>query len=553
MQASVNLWGVMTKERMQERCDVVIVGAGFAGMYALHSLRKAGYKVQVIERGSDVGGTWYWNRYPGARCDVESMEYSYSFSESLQQEWNWTERYSGQPEILRYAQHVADRFDLRCDIRFNESVVSANYRESEDRWAITTDKDNCFDAQFVIMATGCLSSTNIPDFEGLEGFRGDWYHTGLWPKEGVDFSGKKVAVIGTGSSAIQSIPRIAEQADHLTVFQRTPNFSIPAHNRQLKDEFVEDIKSSYADFRAQNRLSITGFGSRMERHEDSVFDTEEGDRNQRFESKWAIGGFGFLSAFGDLLASTDGNKFAAEFVRNKIREIVHDPEVAELLCPQQVIGCKRICVDTDYFVTFNRDNVVLVDIKDTPISRVSEHGIQIQAADSIREYEFDTLVFATGFDAMTGSVLRVDIRGRGGLQLKDKWHAGPRTYLGLSIHGFPNLFTISGPGSPSVLTNMIVSIEQHVDWVCSCIEYMQSRALTSIEAKNDAENAWVDHVNAIAGETLYPSCNSWYLGANVPGKPRVFMPYVGGLPMYTEKCEQVSRDGYAGFSLTKLN
>jgi len=532
--------------------DVVVVGAGFAGMYALYRLGKAGFSVQVIERGSDVGGTWYWNRYPGARCDVESMEYSYSFSEALQQEWNWTERYSAQPEILSYAQHVADRFRLRRDMRFNESVVSASYDESSCRWLVSTDKDNHFSARFFIMATGCLSSTNVPDFEGLDGFEGEWYHTGLWPKETVDFSGKKVAVIGTGSSAIQSIPYIAKEAKHLTVFQRTPNFSIPAHNRPLDEEFIRDIKSTYAEFRADNRLSVTGFGSRMERHEDSVFEMETGHRKQRFENKWKLGGFGFLSSFADLMASRKGNKFAADFVRNKIRETVHDPEVAELLCPEQVIGCKRICVDTDYFATFNRDNVKLVDISNTPITRVVPTGIQVQKEGQLKEYAFDALVFATGFDAMTGSVLNVDIRGLKGVPLRDKWQAGPRTYLGLSIHGFPNLFTISGPGSPSVLTNMIVSIEQHVDWICSCVEHMRSKSLGSIEANLAAEDQWVEHVNDIAGETLYPSCNSWYLGANVPGKPRVFMPYVGGLPMYTEKCQQVAKDGYDGFTVKEL-
>jgi len=534
----------------QKQFDVVIVGAGFAGMYALHRLRKAGFSAQVIERGSDVGGTWYWNRYPGARCDVESMEYSYSFSEALQQEWNWTERYSAQPEILSYAQHVADRFELRENMRFEESVVSAIYDESNCRWQISTDKNNGFSARFFIMATGCLSSTNIPDFQGLDGFRGQWYHTGLWPKEGVDFSGKKVAVIGTGSSAIQSIPHIAEQAKHLTVFQRTPNFSIPAHNSPLKEEFIRGIKSTYAEFRSENRLSITGFGARMERHEDSVFEMEADKRDQRFESKWNVGGFGFLSSFADLMASTDGNDFAADFVRNKIRETVQDADVAELLCPEQVIGCKRICVDTDYFETFNRSNVTLVDIKNTPITRIVSGGLQVQNDGHSKEYEFDALVFATGFDAMTGSVLKVDIQGLKGERLKDKWQAGPRTYLGLSMHGFPNLFTISGPGSPSVLTNMIVSIEQHVDWICDCMKHMRHESHGSIEADLSAEDDWVEHVNSIAGETLYPSCNSWYLGANVPGKARVFMPYVGGLPLYAEKCEQVAQDGYAGFTLT---
>jgi len=525
--------------------DAVIVGAGFAGMFMLHRLRSAGLDVQVIEAGDGVGGTWYWNRYPGARCDVESMEYSYQFSEDLQQHWNWTERYAPQPEILAYANHVADRFDLRKNIQFETRVTAAHFNETENRWLVATDKDITLSARFCVMATGCLSSTNLPKFDGLDTFKGEWYHTGLWPHKGVDFTNKRVGIVGTGSSAIQSIPQLAKQAGHLTVFQRTANFSIPAHNRQLEADFVVEVKADYPAFRAANNLEGTCFGSRTEVNDQSVFDASEAELQQHFESKWQIGGFGFLSAFNDLLATREGNEFAAEFVRQKIRKTVKDPVTAELLCPNQVIGCKRICVDIDYFETYNRDNVALVNVKDHPVERVTERGLMING----EEYAFDCLVFATGFDAMTGSLARMDIRGRDGLALKDKWAAGPRTYLGLGSAGFPNLFTISGPQSPSVLTNMICSIEQHVNWVTDCILSMNERGLTTIEADPKAEDAWVDHVNEIAGETLYPSCNSWYLGANVPGKPRVFMPYVGGLPVYAEKCNVVAQNNYAGFVL----
>ena len=525
--------------------DAVIVGAGFAGMYMLHRLRGAGLDAQVIEAGDGVGGTWYWNRYPGARVDIESLEYSYQFSEELQQEWEWGERYAPQPEILSYANHVADRFDLRRDIQFSTRVLSAVFNETSNRWHVTTDKGEQLSAAFCVMATGCLSSTNLPKFEGLQNFKGDWYHTGLWPHEGVDLAGKRVGIIGTGSSAIQSIPQLAKQAAQLTVFQRTSNFSIPAHNKDLDPDYVAEVKSRYAELRAANNLQPGGFGSRTEANEASVFEATEEERQLQFERKWQIGGFGFLAAFGDLLLTKDGNEFAADFVRAKIRNTVKDPVTAALLCPKQVIGCKRICVDIDYFETYNRDNVTLVDVKEHPIERITDKGLVTNGV----EYEFDVLVFATGFDAMTGSLAKIDIRGRNSMPLVEKWAAGPRTYLGLGSAGFPNLFTISGPQSPSVLTNMICSIEQHVNWVTACILALRQRGLTTIEAEVAAEDAWVEHVNEIASMTLYPSCNSWYLGANVPGKPRVFMPYVGGLPVYAEKCEEVARNNYEGFVL----
>lgn len=520
-----------------------MVGAGFAGMYMCYRLREQGLEVQGFERGDGVGGTWFWNRYPGARCDVESMEYSYEFDEALQQEWEWSERYAPQPEILEYANHVADRFGLKAHYKFETSVVSATFDEQRSEWLITTDQGDEVAARYCIMATGCLSSTNLPDFAGIEDFRGDWYHTGLWPKEGVDFRGKRVGIIGTGSSAIQSIPVIAEQAESLTVFQRTANFSVPAHNGDLSPKFVEQIKANYADFREVNRQTYGGFHGRWRRYDDSVNDATPEERQKRFDEKWALGGFHFLNSYADLGESDENNKFAADYARDKIRSIVKDPETAELLCPDQVIGCKRLCVDTGYFETYNQPHVQLVSVKDNPIERITEQGLTTGGVD----YEFDVIVFATGFDAMTGSLLNMDIRGTGGQTLAEKWSAGPRTYLGLQTHGFPNLFMISGPGSPSVLTNMLVSIQQHVNWVTSCINHMRLNEMNYVEADLDAEDAWVQFNNELAEPTVFPKCNSWYLGANVPGKPRVFMPFVGGFPLYVEKCEEVVEKGYEGF------
>jgi cyclohexanone monooxygenase len=496
--------------------DLVVVGAGFAGLYTLHKMRGLGLSTRVFEAGGGVGGTWYWNRYPGARCDVESMEYSYQFSEELQQEWEWTERYSAQPEILRYANHVADRFDLRSDIQLDTRVTAAHFDDEAGRWNIDTDAGDRVSAQFLVMATGCLSSTNEPDFEGLADFEGPTYHTGRWPHEGVDFSGQRVGVIGTGSSAIQSIPIIAEQAGQLFVFQRTPNYSVPAHNAPIDPEWVREVKADYKGFRKRNSQLPFGLD----------------------------GGLGFLGCFEDLGSNQQANDSARQFLHVKIREIVKDPAVAELLGPDHAVGCKRPCVDTGYFASFNRSNVRLVDVSREPIERITSTGL-VAAGEA---FELDSIVFATGFDAMTGSLLRVDIRGRQGLPLAEKWAAGPRTYLGLQTAGFPNLFTITGPGSPSVLSNMIPSIEQHVDWIGDCLAYLGEHGKGRIEATLDAEDAWVEHVNEVAGESLYLTCNSWYLGANVPGKPRVFMPYLG-FPPYVEKCDEVAAKGYEGFAL----
>jgi cyclohexanone monooxygenase len=529
---------------VKARFDLVIVGAGFAGLYMLHRARLLGLGACVFEAGSGVGGTWYWNRYPGARCDVESMEYSYQFDEALQQEWRWSERFATQPEILRYANHVADRFELRKDIRFDTRVVAAAY--DDGRWAVRTDNGDEVSARFLVMATGCLSSANRPQIKGLDTFAGPILHTGEWPHEEPDFAGMRVGVIGTGSSAIQSIPILAGRARTLTVFQRTANYTVPARNTPLDPEFVARIKADYPAFRARNSLQINAFGSNMPRSSIPARELTPEERRAALEARWEYGGLFFLGAFGDLLLDQAANDEAAEFVREKIRGVVKDRGVAQLLSPGQIIGCKRLCVDTGYYATFNRPNVRLVDISVSGIDEITPQSVRVNGA----SHELDALVFATGFDAMTGTLLRIDIRGRHGKTLRDAWRAGPRTYLGLSVAGFPNLFLITGPGSPSVLTNMIVSIEQHVNWIADCIAHLVKSARTTIEAQPAAQEAWVEHVNAVADRTLYPMCNSWYVGANIPGKTRVFMPLLG-FPPYVEKCDEVAAKGYEGFLLAR--
>jgi cyclohexanone monooxygenase len=531
-----------TSPSPQADFDAIVVGAGFAGLYMLHRLRGLGLKTLVLEAGGGPGGTWYWNRYPGARCDVVSMEYSYQFSEDLQQEWHWSERYATQPEILRYVHNVADRFGLWPDIRFNTRVAAAHFDESAARWRMRTADGSELSARFCVMATGCLSSANLPNILGRETFSGPTYHTGHWPHEGVDFSGKRVGIIGTGSSALQSIPIIAEQAAHLTVFQRTATYAVPAHNAPLDAAEVARIKANYAAIRARNWQQPFGVDFHM-RPESAHAVTAE-NREREFEARWQLGTLGFLAAFSDLLTDQSANDYAAEFIRNKIRATVKDPATAAKLLPKQVVGCKRLCLDTRYYETFNRPNVSLVDVSETPIDRITPAGVVVGAI----THDLDSLVFATGFDAMTGALEKIDIRGAGGLALKEKWQAGPRTYLGLAMAGFPNLFTVSGPGSPSVLSNMLPTIEQHVNWITECISYLEAHGKRRIEAQVEAEDAWVEHVNKVAHTTLYPRCNSWYLGANIPGKPRIFMPYIG-VPPYVETCRQVAAAGYQGFTL----
>jgi cyclohexanone monooxygenase len=533
-----------------EAYDAVVVGAGFAGMYMLHKLRGLGLSVQVYEQGDGVGGTWYWNRYPGARCDVESMQYSYSFSDELQQQWDWSERYAPQPEILKYANHVADRFNLRPDIAFNTKVEQAAFDESANLWSVTTtDGDNAtktVTANVVILATGCLSNARMPDIKGLKDFSGQVYHTGHWPHQPVDFTGQRVAVIGTGSSAIQSVPLIAAQASHLTVFQRTANFSIPARNAPLTADERDAFRSNYPEIRRQAREEMRN-GIYQELPDRGALDDADNERRARYETRWARGGLTFTATYNNLALDQAANDTAAGFVRDKIAEIVSDPHTAKLLQPNNhPIGSKRICVDTDYYATFNRPNVTLVDIKSSGIDEILPNGVRAGGKD----HEVDALVLATGFDAMTGSVAKIDIHGRDGKTLNEKWAEGPRTYLGLMSAGFPNLFIITGPGSPSVLSNMIVSIEQHVDWIADCVGSMRERGCETIEAERDAEDKWVAHVNEVAHGTLYPQANSWYMGANIPGKPRIFMPYIGGVGAYRQICNDVAAKGYEGFTIT---
>ncbi|MEI7593486.1 MAG: NAD(P)/FAD-dependent oxidoreductase [Actinomycetes bacterium] len=524
--------------------DAVVVGAGFAGMYMLHRLRGLGLNVRVFEAGGGVGGTWYWNRYPGAHCDIDSLEYSYQFSDELQHEWDWSERYGAQPEILDYANHVADRFDLRRDIHFDTKVMSAQFNEHDSRWIVRTDAGDELSAHFFIMATGCLSSANTPDLPGMDAFAGEIFHTGRWPHEGVDFANKRVGIIGTGSSGIQAIPIIAEQAGELTVFQRTAAWVVPAGQAATDPEVLAATRADYAGFRQRNSEMMVAFGSKNPSNDASALDADDDERQHQFEMRWNHGGLPFLGAFNDLMFDPNANAFAAEFVRSKIRETVHDQSVAELLCPDTLIGCKRLCLGTNYYETYNRPNVNLIDVSQEPIAAITPNGLQV-GSDS---YDLDVIVFATGFDAMTGAIMAVDIRGRSGTTIQEAWEAGPRTYLGLGIVGFPNMFTISGPGSPSVLTNMIVSIEQHVNWIADCIGYVRDQGHRTIEASASAQDEWVEWVNAVANLTLYPSCNSWYLGANIPGKTRVFMPLLG-FPPYVEKCNAVAANNYEGFNL----
>ncbi|MEA2821099.1 MAG: hypothetical protein QOJ86_3103 [Bradyrhizobium sp.] len=520
--------------------DLVIIGAGFAGMYMLFKAREMGLSTRVLEAGNGVGGTWYWNRYPGARCDAESMQYSYQFSEPLQQEWEWTERYAAQPEILRYANHVADRFDLRRDIQFNVRVTSAVFDEAKLKWVIEADDGTLISASFCVAAMGCLSSTYLPD-KDLNSFKGDFYHTGQWPHDPIDFTGMRVGIIGTGSSAVQLIPQVAKQAAQLFVFQRTPNYVVPAKNGPLDRDVQQRTKAVYPELRRVAKQNAQGL--LIDVNQMSALDATPEERQFEYERRWQQGGFTFIGAYRDLLFNQKANDTAAEFVRAKIRETIKDPKVAELLSPRHALGCKRLCVGIDYWETFNRPNVTLVDVSKAPIEAITPTGVKV----GDREYVLDCIIFATGFDAMTGALLKVDIRGRDGLSLRDKWAAGPRTYLGLGVADFPNLFIITGPGSPSELTNMIPTIEHHVEWIADCIRHLRARGLKQIEPSAEAEEAWVAHVQEVVGTTLRLTCNSWYLGANVPGKPRVYLPYAGGFPVYVEKCEEVVAKGYQGF------
>jgi len=528
-----------------EPLDAVVIGAGFAGLYMVHRLREEGFSVHGFERGDGVGGTWYWNRYPGARCDSEIMYYSFSFLRDLEQEWPLAERYPGQPDILRYLEEVADRLDLRKDFTFRAEVTAIDFDEAANRWTLRTDQGHLATARYVITAVGCLSTANQPLFPGADTFAGLSLHTGNWPREAVDFTGKRVAVIGTGASGIQAIPVIAEQAAHLTVFQRTAQFTIPAENGPLDAQFVALWKQNYQEWRRRARHSAAGFPYTPSIT--SALEVPEAERRETFEAAWGAGGFTFLSGtFRDLALDEEANKTAADFVRAKIDEIVRDREVADMLKPRDFpIGTKRLPLDTNYYATFNRPNVTLVDLRAAPVEAITPTGIRTSAA----HHDLDVIVYATGFDALTGPLERLGIRGRGGQALGDAWAEGPRTYLGLAVPGFPNLFTITGPGSPSVLSNMPVSIEQHVEWIGDCLAWLRGHGAEVIEATEQAAAGWTEHVQQVAGHTLYPKAASWYMGANIPGKPRIFLPYIGGVGDYRDRCAAVAASGYEGFAL----
>ncbi len=524
-----------------EAFDLVIVGAGFAGMYMLHRARGLGLKARVLEQGSGVGGTWYWNRYPGARCDIESMQYCYQFSDALQQEWDWSERYSPQAEILSYANHVADRLDLRRDIVFDTKVEKLAFNDETNRWTVETDNGAALEANWVVMATGCLSVPNMPSIEGRETFEGEVYQTGRWSHHPVSFRGKRVAVIGTGSSGIQSIPLIARECEQLFVFQRTPHYSVPANNRPLDAAERQRIKANYPTMRKRAWLNPNVID--MEFGTEKVLDVSAEERERAFEARWQHGGLVFMGAFADLMQNERANDTAAEFVRRKIRSLVQDPQTAQKLCPDYIIGAKRLCVDTDYFATYNKPHVHLINLREQPIERITATGIQA----GNQSFDVDAIVYATGFDAMTGALLNVDMEGVGGITLKSKWTEGPKTYLGLMIAGFPNLFAVTGPGSPSVLTNMLPTIEQHVNWIADCLHDLRAAGKTRIEAEEPAERAWDDHVQEVGNATLKANAPSWYTGENISGKPRLFMPYLGGMPSYIDHCKRIVENGYEGF------
>ena len=543
---------------MSVKPDVLVIGAGFAGMYAIYRLRKLGLQVQVLEAGADVGGTWYWNRYPGSRCDVPSLEYSFGFSPDLEQEWDWPEVFSAQPDILNYANHIADRFDLRRSICFNTRATAVTYLEQSNQWQVDTDTGTSYHATYCIMATGCLSVPNKPDIIGAESFQGETYHTGLWPEEPVDLSGKRVGIIGTGSSGVQAIPELAGQAQHLTVFQRTPVYTVPANRKRMRKAVQDEFKENYRQIRAMqqnNRGGVSTFRpiksvkpdlnrTSQPRQTIDIKSLMPEQRQQQLDQQ----GLESILGFADIYNDFEANEIANDLFRHNIKRRIKDPQVAEKLLPKNYgLGCKRQVLDRDYYDTFNRDNVLLVDVQENPITAIDSTGVQT----TIDHYELDVLVYATGFDAMTGALLNANITGRNGQTLQEKWQFGPVAYLGLQMNGFPNLFTVTGPGSPSVLCNMLVAIEQHINWISQCIVYLKENGINQIEPNASSELTWISHVNDVAKDSMFtaPTCNSWYLGANIPDKPRIFMPYVGGFPQYREHCETEQDNHYPGFTL----
>ncbi|WP_155591813.1 flavin-containing monooxygenase [Lysinibacillus cavernae] len=537
----------MSSQTIKE-VDAVVLGAGFAGLYMLHQLRSKGFSTVVYEAGDGVGGVWYWNRYPGARCDIESIYYNYTFSKELYEEWTWTSRFPEQKEILQYLNYVADRFQLREDIQFNTRVNAAHFDEELNKWLIDLNDGQQVLAKYFITGIGCLSAANIPKIEGLQQFNGKWYHTGHWPHEQVDFTGKRVGIIGTGSSGIQAIPVIAKVAKHLTVFQRTPQYTIPARNHPYDDGFIKETKQNFEMLKQAMRNSVSG--TPFAQNHQSAMEDSDVTRQEVFENAWTQGGFAFSTTYHDLLTNEQSNEQAAEFIRSKIKQIVKNPAIAEKLCPTYMYGTKRQVLDSDYFETYNRENVLLVDVKESPIKKITETGIQTID----KHFDLDIIIFATGYDGMTGPLFKIDIQGKDGVTLKDKWEDGAsvQTYLGLTTAGFPNLFMITGPESPSVLVNMPIAIEQHVEWIAQCIDYLRKHDIDVMETKIEAEEAWSKHCREIANGTLYVKGDSWYTGANIAGKPRSFLIYLGGFDYYTKRCNEVAQNNYEGFKLMKL-
>ncbi|BAX92640.1 flavin-containing monooxygenase [Mycobacterium shigaense] len=531
---------------MSNETDVIVIGAGFAGLYAVHRAASAGLAVTALEAAPDVGGTWYWNRYPGARCDVESVDYSYSFDEALQQSWTWSERFAAQPEILAYLNHVADRFELRQHYRFGVDVVAADFDKDDGSWQVRTATRETFAAQFLLCATGCLSALNRPDIPGAADFAGEVYFTAAWPREEPDLRGKRVGLIGTGSSGIQVTPIIAAQAERLVVFQRSPNYTIPMPNRPWSPAEQIQIQQEYPQRRRASAYATAGTPHGTF-HKNAV-DAEPQERLDALWKRWREGGVLFAKTFPDQNSNLASNDIAREFAEQRIREIVTDPVVAADLIPvDHPIGTKRICTDAGYYATFNRSNVRLVNLRREPIEAITAEAVRTGET----TYPCDVLVFATGFDAMTGALTRIDPAGPGGERLRDIWADGPVTFLGLMIPGLPNLFTFSGPGAPSVLANMVLHAEVQVDWVMNLIVAARHRGVTEVEPRRDAALSWTDEVARAADKTLFPTAaSSWYLGANIEGKKRIFMPYTGGFGTYRRICDEVARDDYTGLVMT---
>ena len=527
--------------------DAVVIGAGAAGLYMLHRLRGLGFSVRVFEQGEGVGGTWYWNRYPGARCDVESWDYCYSFSEELEQEWDWSERYPTQAELERYFNHVTDRFDLRGDIEFGTRVERARFDGGRNRWIIATSLGATVSARYLVSAAGCLSEVNKPPITGAETFEGEQHHTARWPAEGVDVGGKRVGVIGTGSSGVQVIPQVAKRADHVFVFQRTAQYTVPARNHLLDDDARNEFKGSFGQRQAFKRTTPAGL-SRPRPVVSSALEADAASRTDILEASWRRGGPGFAMTFDDILTDPASNDEAARFVRDKIRAKVEDPEVAETLVDiDYPLGARRLIVDIDYFETYNRNNVTLVDVAAAPITEITPRGLRTRDG----HYDLDVLVYATGFDGMTGALLSMDICGVGGLPLRDKWADGAGTYMGLVAAGFPNLFMITGPGSPAVFSNVMLSIEQHVEWIADCLAYMVEHGFDRIDADPEAETRWTRQIEEVAARSIVGKTNSWWTGANIPGKPRGITMYLGGTHNYRAACDEIAANGYEGFVLTR--